>query len=121
MIVVVETNAARTVKFAKQMPLVDASAGLLSAAVTTFLFRVKELAGAWLSRMRVCGCAVMAIMMMVIEALWVFRKTDGEVHVKTYGAWLSGLDVGCPACCQVKAIARYLARLQSQAVIAKCH
>lgn len=27
MIVVVETNAARTVKFAKQMPLVDASAG----------------------------------------------------------------------------------------------
>lgn len=26
MIVVVETNAARTVKFAKQMPLVDASA-----------------------------------------------------------------------------------------------
>lgn len=49
MIVVVETNAARTVKFAKQMPLVDASAELLSAAVTTFLFRVKELVGAWLS------------------------------------------------------------------------
>ena len=49
MIVVVETNAARTVKFAKQMPLVDASAGLLSAVVTTFLFRVKELVGAWLS------------------------------------------------------------------------
>lgn len=100
MIVVVETNAARTVKFAKQMPLVDASAGLLSDAVTTFLFRVKELAGAWLSRMRASGCgAVMAIMMMVIEALWVFRKTDGGVHVKTYGAWLSGLDVGCSACC----------------------
>lgn len=46
MIVVVETNAARTVKFAKQMPLVDASAEPLSAAVTTFLFRVKELDGA---------------------------------------------------------------------------
>lgn len=46
MIVVVETNATRTVKFAKQM-LVDASAvfsAIGSAAVTTFLFRVKELA-----------------------------------------------------------------------------
>lgn len=32
----------------------------------------------------------MAIMMMVIEALWVFRKTDGGVHVETYEAWLSG-------------------------------
>jgi len=83
MIVVVETNAARTVKFAKQMPLVDAPAGPLSVAVTTFLFRVKELGGASacqrvaLERARAGGCAVMAIMMMVIEALWVFRKTDG--------------------------------------------
>lgn len=31
----------------------------------------------------------MAIMMMVIEALWVFRKTDGGVHVEMYEAWLS--------------------------------
>lgn len=33
----------------------------------------------------------MAIMMMVIEALWVFRKTDGRVYVETYEAWLSEL------------------------------
>lgn len=76
-----------TVTFAKQMSLVDAVLRVAYRLAETQAKRTSPLADCAPtrgSRIRptVSGCTVMAIMMMVIEALWVFRKTDAGVCVE---------------------------------------
>ena len=100
-----EMNAACSVKFAKQMSLVYDASNAIDVGNPRFSLRLrgeeeeeeeeeeekrrKEETTLSLSLPTTCvptrgsriqptvsGCTVMAIMMMVIEALWVFRKTD---------------------------------------------